>query len=101
MPLELILDVYISFNEGSENGLKWWIDHIWKQICHIVHPSLAKFVFSDASDTIWGYHSDGICASGKWTSDKQTCHINYMELLALKSVCADVNNTHIRMFMSP
>ena len=62
----------------------------------------AQKSYSDASDTGWGCHSDGICANGKWTSDEQTFHINYLELLAiffaLKSLCADVNNTHIRIF---
>ena len=35
-------DAQILLNEASKNELKWWIDHIWKQNCHIVHPSPEK-----------------------------------------------------------
>lgn len=85
--------------EHLQNDIKWWLKGIDKSVHRILTDTYACEIFSDASTTGWGAACETESASGPWSMEERTQHINYLELLAaflaLKVFAKDARNCQI------
>ena len=115
-PLEIQRDLELKLNKGdfdshiilsqkSKDCLHWWIDNLTTAFRPLERPQPSRVIESDSSLTGYGAYdvTNDIEISGIWTNDDKEKHINYLELkaafLALKSICKDVNNEHVRLLL--
>jgi hypothetical protein len=115
-PLEQTKEKYLRKSRGDFNKfmyihanikhhIKWWIDNISdsKKLISQGQPKL--IIFSDASKKGWGAvdKTNNNRTNGQWSSSEQQNHINILELkacqLALMSLCKNVSNCHVRIYM--
>ena len=98
-------DSHIILSQKSKDCLQWWIDNLATAFRPLERSQPSRVIEYDSSLTGYGAHdvTNDIEISGIWTNDDKEKHINYLELkaafLALKSICKDVNNEHIRLFL--
>ena len=94
----------VSLSEEAKADIKWWATHCTFPL----DPAKVKgsrpdiTIHTDASLTGWGICcSDGKVASGVWSSAEVDCHINYLELCAIRNSLALVleyrQNCHIHI----
>ena len=98
-------DSHIILSQKSKDCLHWWIDNLTTAFRPLERPQPSRVIESDSSLTGYGAYdvTNDIEISGIWTNDDKEKHINYLELkaafLALKSICKDVNNEHVRLLL--
>nr|CAH7765682.1 unnamed protein product [Callosobruchus chinensis] len=74
-------DRLMTVPSSLHNDLNWWLSHITSsnpirlEVFHLE-------IFSDASLTGWGIHSNDVKSHGFWSLEEKTHHINYLELKA-------------------
>lgn len=109
-------DKYLRKSKGNFNKLmsvpdhikphlNWWINNISYSQKLVSHGQPKLVIYSDASKKGWGAidKTNNRKTSGQWSSSEQQNHINILELkacqLALMSLCKDVSDYHIHIFM--
>ena len=89
---------YVLLNEKCINEIKWWISNC-NNITPIRRDSPVFVITSDASKKGYGAVCNGETASGIWSEEEKSFHINYLELLAayfaLKMFAFDQFGKHI------
>ena len=90
----------IKIEQSLRPQIKWWITNVNKLYAKINKPSVNHHLFVDASLTGWGAVLGSPTTHGHW-EEKELDHINIMELgsilLALKSLCKNLNDCHIKI----
>lgn len=88
----------------SKEALKevtWWEQNIESECTYLLKPPVTVVIATDSSIKAWGAIRDNISTGGNWTVEEQEEHINVLELKAiefgLKSLCPEVENSHIRL----
>jgi hypothetical protein len=76
--------------------LDWWISNFENiRPAPIMFPPVVLTIYTDSSVLGWGAHSNGTSIQGRWTTDLQKEHINYLELLAIRNgLFAFAKNLH-------
>ena len=65
--------------------LAWWQNRSFTRAGMFLDlPDPQTHVFTDASTTGWGAHLETVYTMGTWTVPEAKCHINLLELLAVK-----------------
>ena len=115
-PLEKVKDSQLTLNRGKFDNLmkvpsnikpliNWWIDNLPIQCKEVTHGHPKVVLYSDASKLGWGgvNKTDQVKTGGQWSESEQSSHINILELkackLTLTSLCKNIQNTHIRIYM--
>lgn len=92
-------DKFMNIPSELLPDLRWWYDAIQVPFCKIKHDTHDLEIFSDASNTGWGAACGSERASGLWSSQEKTQHINYLEILAaflgLKVFAKNISNCQI------
>lgn len=92
-------DKYMNLPATIQPHLQWWYNAIQNPVSRIREDKHDLEIFSDASNTGWGAACGGETASGLWSAQDLTHHINYLEILAafigLKVFAKDLNNCQI------
>ncbi|XP_076470025.1 uncharacterized protein LOC143300312 [Babylonia areolata] len=81
---------------------EWLTTPLLTQGVPIAPPTLQVALFTDASSMGWGAHMDSLHAAGTWSPEERLCHINVLELeavrRALQHFMAEANGKTIRLF---
>ena len=89
-------DAKITINEESKTEIKWWIENIKGCSRNLITREVDITIYTDASNTGWGGTNGVSSINGRWSIEEQKCHINELELLAIKfclqSFCKDLCN---------
>ena len=98
-------DAKMTITMKMKNTLNWWVNNIQDSYKPVRQADPSVTLQTDSSGLGWGCvmlttkHQTG----GHWSYVEQKCHINFLELkaasLGLKSFCALMTNTHIRIQM--
>lgn len=79
--------------------LRWWHNAIQRPFNRIREDTHDLEIFSDASTTGWGAACGKGTASGLWSAQERSQHINYLEILAaffgLRVFAKELNNCQI------
>lgn len=68
----------------SVREVTWWFDNVEKLNGKPIRfKSVSIWIETDASNSGWGAHVNGLFAGGRWNTLESTNHINYLELLAI------------------
>lgn len=90
---------YMNIPDTILPDLKWWKHAITSSVNKIKQDSYDMEIFSDASNTGWGVACGKERASGLWSEQERTMHINYLEILAaffgLKIFAKNLTNSQI------
>ena len=94
-------DSYMQLTDETQQLCLWWSNNIHKQSRTILSSTTPdQELFSDASLTGWGAKIGTLTAKGHWDA-KELAHINILELraalFALKALCSDMSDVHIRL----
>jgi hypothetical protein len=94
----------IILSVGARQDLSWWKDNLAMVNGKAISASIPDLIiYSDASLSGWGAALNGASASGPWTSEDKSRHINELELLAalwaLKSFTAGASNIAIQLML--
>lgn len=73
---------YINLPMPLREEFDWWLRNIDHCASPIRSGDYKLEIYSDASRTGWGVNCSGRTASGQWSSEELTKHINYLELKA-------------------
>lgn len=73
----------LHLNSAMHDDIRWWANHIHTSSRQILPDSYDLEIFSDSSRSGWGAWSNGESIHDWWTPDKQSAHINFLELEAL------------------
>ena len=88
---------------SAKLDLHWWIDNIQLSEKKISPPSPDIVLTTDASKQGWGAVRDHHTEGGRWSPVEAELHINELKLkavlFALRSLCNDVSNKHIRVML--
>ena len=96
-------DSYMKLDQENLDDLNWWIQNIKGSCKNIKRDSPNVIVQTDASKKGWGAHIAHTCekTGGRWSASESELHINELEMLAvlyaLRSLCTDLKNVHIRV----
>ena len=89
-------DAKIKINMESETEIKWWIENIKDCSRNLISREVDITIYTDARNTSCGGTNGVGSISGRWSIEEQNCHINELELLAIKfclqSFCKDLCN---------
>ena len=67
-----------------DHHLHWWLDRKCTRAGTLLDvPEARTQLFTDASESGWGAHLDTAQASGVWSAEETSLHINHLELLAV------------------
>lgn len=92
-------DSYMKLPSNLHPDFHWWLKCIQYAVNPIRDDRYCMEIFSDASKKGWGAACGEDTASGQWSSDEASMHINYLELMAaffgLKVFAKDQNNCQI------
>ena len=92
-------DNKMQITNSMREELTWWITNLHTQKRHIDHGNPDLVITTDASLIGWGAVSGNESIGGKWNEIEVNNHINVLEMkavmLALKSFCKDLQNSHI------
>ena len=92
-------DNKMQITNSMREELTWWITNLHTQKRHIDHSNPDLVITKDASLIGWGAVSGNESIGGKWNEIEVNNHINVLEMiavmLALKSFCKDLQNSHI------
>jgi hypothetical protein len=93
----------MSISCKGKHNIRWWLGRevLVPKTIYQFKPDLA--VFSDASLSGWGAHSEGKSTGGRWSCQESDNHINWLELkaclLALQSFATGLSNVFIHAFL--
>ena len=94
-------DAQMVLSASAKLDLHWWIDNIQLSEKKISPPNPDIVLTTDASKQGWGAVRDHHTTGGRWSPVLAELHINELELkavlFALRSLCNDVSNKHIRI----
>ena len=92
-------DTMITLPIKANEEINWWLNNIKDSSAPITRKNPDLFITSDASTKGWGAHREGTSTGGHFTIKEMESHINVLELkavlLGLKSLCKDIENSHI------
>lgn len=92
-------DSYTNIPAYLQEDFSWWINTIKTAINPIREDNYTLEIYSDASKTGWGVACGEKTASGQWSTEENTKHINFLELLAaffgLKIFASKLSNCQI------
>lgn len=112
-PLEIAKDQALRLNKGNFDSsmelhyslkevLNWWVVNLPKTRKHVLQSKPDFDLYTDSSTSGWGGVFGEIQTGGFWSMEESKLHINVLELkaclLSLQSLCANLKNTHIRIF---
>lgn len=75
-------DKLMSLPSHLTADFEWWSKAIQQPKCKIKYDEYCMEIFSDASTTGWGAACGEETASGMWTAEECSRHINYLEIAA-------------------
>ena len=90
---------------ASRECIQWWIDTIVLSFRTICLPQPHGRISSDSSGMGWGWHdvTYDVKRQGQWPDNYILQHINYLELKvafqALQSLCHNVSNEHVHIYL--
>ena len=96
-------DSLMSLSAASKKDLDWWLSNLQKLKAPVSPPKIDLTLKTDASTLGWGcfLENTDTTTGGRWSTEEQMFHINYLELkailLSLGSVCGSMSNMHIRI----
>ncbi|KAJ8041499.1 hypothetical protein HOLleu_12330 [Holothuria leucospilota] len=94
-------DSTLALSPSSRSELIWWYDNISNAYCKIVQDEASHILICDASMSGWGALLGDKKVNGFWNDCQKSCHINYLELLAvqyaLTSFCDTFSFTHVHV----
>ena len=77
-------DSFMCPSVESVREVTWWFDNVEKLNGKPIRfKSVDIWIKTDASNSGWGAHVNGLFAGGRWKTLESTNHINYLELLAI------------------
>ncbi|KAH9631118.1 hypothetical protein HF086_008620 [Spodoptera exigua] len=92
-------DRYMNLPVILQPDLKWWYAALHKPFSKIREDCYSLEIFSDASNTGWGAACGEDRASGLWSPQDRTQHINFLEIQAaffgLKVFAKELSNCQI------
>lgn len=92
-------DKFMTLPLTLQPDLRWWCNAIQRPFSRIKEDTFDLEIFSDASNTGWGAACGRDKASGLWSVQERTRHINYLEIHAaffgLKVFAKDLINCQI------
>lgn len=92
-------NAYMNIPDWIKPDLYWWQKAVKTSVCKIKTDTYCLEIFSDASTTGWGAACGEQRASGPWSEQERTYHINYLELLAaflgLKTFTMNLTNCQV------
>ena len=72
-----------------DHHLHWWLNRKYTRAGMLLDiPEAQTQLFTDASESGWGAHSDTFQASGEWSAREAILHINQLEMLAVRNALA-------------
>lgn len=75
-------DNYMYIPSYLSSDIDWWFNALDNPISKIKYDEYCLEIFSDASTTGWGAACGNETASGAWTVEERSHHINYLEIVA-------------------
>lgn len=91
----------VILSEQSISDLMWWMHNVSSSSKPISHQEPDITLQTDASMQGWGGVRREQKTGGRWSEEEALHHINYLELLAIllaiKSLCANCSESHIRI----
>ena len=78
------VDAKITINEESRTKIKWCTENIKGCSRNLISRALDITLYTDAGSTDWGGVNGVSSVNGRWFTEEQNCHINELELLAIK-----------------
>ena len=75
-------EAFIKLKPYLVEDFVWWKSNIFKMVKPLRHSGFILEIFSDASISGWGAHSNGERIHGFWRINEREQHINVLELLA-------------------
>lgn len=76
--------IKVCLSNEAKHDLEWWRNNIMQAFNPISRDGYDLVITTDSSLRGWGAESGGIEAKGSWTNAQKQCHINELELLAVK-----------------
>eukprot|EP00794_Sanderia_malayensis_P012487 gene12487-13770_t len=93
-------DSNMLLSQLATQDIQWWINNIESSVNVLSLGNASLVLTTDASKTGWGAVTSNSSASGQWTTEESTQHINCLELTAvlfgLKSLLNNVKGVHIK-----
>ena len=72
-----------------DHHLHWWLNRKYTRAGMLLDiPEAQTQLFTDASESGWGAHSNTFQASGEWSAREAILHINQLEMLAVRNALA-------------
>lgn len=83
---------------SMQPNLLWWLANI-NSVCSLKRDKFDLTIYTDASLSGWGAHSNNSSCNGWWTTSEKSNHINFLESLAvfygLKCFASDLHAVNI------
>lgn len=96
-------EAQMCISQQSRQDIAWWISNANIRKKKISHGVTTHSLKTDSSNIGWGAIRDNDMANGKWTDEEKSDHINVLELKAvlngLLSLCNDLHNKHIKLYI--
>ena len=69
-----------------DHHLRWWLDRKCTRAGMLLDiPEARAQLFTDASESGWGAHTETLQASGLWSAREAMLHINKLEMIAVRN----------------
>ena len=92
----------MRINMGTQDIL-WWLSGNIHEPYFFGHVKPSLTLYSDASNKGWGGHCHNNTTGGRWSSEEQKHHINWLELkaadLTLKTLTKDRTDSCLELFL--
>ena len=93
----------ITMGDWFSDAISQWTDTSWLTEGVPIHPPVGEIeLYTDASNVGWGAHVDSLIASGRWSAEEATSHINLLEMeavwRALQQFLPALQNKTVRLF---
>ena len=89
----------MTLSQEAYEQMTWWLDEAKSCPTIIIKGDPTHIIGTDASLLGWGASMGQNKCGGRWSETEKVKHINELELIAilfgLKSLCTELNNTHI------
>ena len=97
-------DSFMTIPRSIDSSLNWWVAHVKDSYKNVSLGPANIIIFSDSSQCMFDAYdkTHNVETKGFWSPVEQCLHKNVLELKAcenaLKSVCENVTNSHIRIY---
>lgn len=94
----------VRLDDDCKEDLKWWCENTSCFPKPINQGKINHTLKCDASSDGWGIYNEsmGTTSGGLWSDEERKCHINELELMAVKiclqTFCKEYSNCHVHMF---